>query len=100
MSRTLRSSAVLMLLSMLALRGQTPEPGALTRDAMQLLKAECFSCHNEKKQKGGLVLTSREALLKGSDSGSVVAPGDHASSLLTKAILADADPHMPPKKQL
>jgi WD40 repeat protein len=98
--RALRSSAVLLSLSALAVRGQTPAPSVITRDAMQLLKAECFSCHNEKKQKGGLVMTSREALLKGSDSGPVAEPGDPASSILAKALLADADPHMPPKKQL
>lgn len=71
-----------------------------TRNAMHLLKKECFSCHNQNKQKGGLVMTSREALLKGSDSGEVVAEGNPDGSLLAKALLADADPHMPPKKQL
>ena len=77
-----------------------PMDGNSARDAMHLLKGECFSCHNEKKKKGGLVMTSREALLKGSDSGAVVEPGNQESSLLTKVLLADADPHMPPKGQL
>jgi len=64
------------------------------------LKAECFACHNEEKKKGGLVLTSREALLKGNDEGAVVVSGKPDSSRLAKALLRDADPHMPPKKQL
>jgi WD40 repeat protein len=30
----------------------------------------------------------------------VAQPGEHASSVLANALLADSDPHMPPKKQL
>ncbi|PYM10745.1 MAG: hypothetical protein DME18_15695, partial [Verrucomicrobia bacterium] len=60
----------------------------------------CLACHNEEKKKGGLVLTSRELLLKGNGDGVVVVPGKPDSSRLPRALLADADPHMPPKKQL
>lgn len=67
---------------------------------MLVLKAECFSCHNEKKKKGGLVLTSLAALLKGSSSGPVAEAGQVESSLLLSVLKADADPHMPPEKQL
>src|SRR5688572_15575878 len=74
--------------------------GHITREAMHLLKGECFSCHNEKKKKGGLVMTSRESLLQGSESGPVVQPGRQESSLMAKVLLADSDPHMPPKRQL
>src|SRR5262245_3704423 len=56
------------------------------REAMLILKAECFSCHNEKKKKGGLVLTSREALLKGSDSGPVAEPGNQEGSVMAKVL--------------
>src|SRR5436190_3963026 len=72
----------------------------VSRKAMEVLKAECFACHNEEKKKGRLILTSREALLKGNDEGVVVVPGRPDASRLTRALLADADPHMPPKKQL
>src|SRR5262245_60882754 len=70
------------------------------RQAMQILKAECFACHHEEKKKGGLVLTSREFLLKGNDDGVVVVSGKPDASRLTKALLPKADPHMPPKRQL
>jgi WD40 repeat protein len=80
--------------------GAPATAGTIAREAMLLLKAECFSCHNEKKKKGGLVLTTREALLKGSDAGPVAEPGRHDSSLLASVLLADADPHMPPERQL
>lgn len=68
--------------------------------AMRLLKAECFSCHNAEKHKGGLVLSARERMLEGGDSGVVLVPGKPATSLLMKVLAKDADPHMPPKKQL
>src|SRR5262245_18402001 len=77
-----------------------PADTSVLRKAMELLKAECFACHNEERKKGGLILTSREALLKGNEEGVVVVPGKPDSSRLTRALQADADPHMPPKKQL
>ena len=67
---------------------------------MALLKANCFPCHNEEKKKGGLRLTSRDLMMKGGDDGQVVVPGKADQSPLAKALLPDADPHMPPKKQL
>jgi len=67
---------------------------------MRLVKTECFACHNQEKKKGGLVLTSRERLLEGGDNGAAVVPGKPEASRLAKALLKDADPHMPPKKQL
>ncbi len=67
---------------------------------MEVLKTECFGCHNEEKKKGGLILTSRELLLKGNKDGPVVTSGKPDESRLIEALSADADPHMPPKKQL
>src|SRR5882672_8802581 len=85
--------------------GEISRAGAASGDAtsgaaMRLLKAECFSCHNQEKKKGGLVLTSRDRLIEGGDDGVVAVPGKPEGSLLAKAVLKDADPHMPPKKQL
>ena len=40
-----------------------------------LLAEKCYSCHGEKKQKGGLRLDSIEAILKGGESGPAVVPG-------------------------
>ena len=63
-------------------------------DALRVLKIECFGCHNPEKRKGGLDLTSHDAVLRGGDSGSVI------SGRLWNVLAPDADPHMPPKKQL
>ena len=75
---------------------------ASTRDALTILKTECFSCHNPEKKKGHLVLSTEEGLRKGggTESGPVVIPGHPELSALVKVLSADADPHMPPKRQL
>src|SRR2546425_5866233 len=71
-----------------------------TPQAMVILKANCFGCHNPEKKKGGLVLTSRKDLLKGSEDGPVLDSKKAEQSKILQVLSADADPHMPPKKQL
>ncbi|MEQ1853840.1 MAG: c-type cytochrome domain-containing protein, partial [Chthoniobacteraceae bacterium] len=71
-----------------------------TAQAMRVLKTNCLSCHNEQKKKGGLVMSSREALVKGGDDGAALVEGDPEMSPLISSLAPDADPHMPPKKQL
>ncbi len=67
---------------------------------MRLLKANCFSCHNPEKKKGGLVLTTRDALLQGGENGAVFDAEHPEKSKLLAFLGPDSDPHMPPKKQL
>lgn len=73
---------------------------AVSGEAMRVLRAQCFACHNDDKHRGGLVLTSPEGLAKGGDEGPAVVAGDPEKSRLIALLAADADPHMPPKKQL
>jgi WD40 repeat protein/mono/diheme cytochrome c family protein len=73
---------------------------ATTAAAMRLLKSNCFSCHDDDKKKGGLIMTSRDALLKGGDNGPALDLDAPEKSALLESLAADADPHMPPKKQL
>jgi hypothetical protein len=68
-----------------------------------VLANNCYKCHStsSEKVKGGLLLDSREALLKGGDTGPVIVPGDPEKSLLIKAVrYTDPDIQMPPKSQL
>ena len=65
-----------------------------------LLLAKCVGCHGPQKQKGGLRLDSRAALLKGGDTGPAVAPGDPAASAMAKAARYDDDVKMPPAGKL
>jgi Protein of unknown function (DUF1549)/Protein of unknown function (DUF1553)/Planctomycete cytochrome C len=64
-----------------------------------LLAENCYSCHGGKKQKGGLRLDSREAILKGGDAGPAVLPGKPDESLLVEAIHYQGL-KMPPSGQL
>jgi SAM-dependent methyltransferase len=64
-----------------------------------VLHSTCLPCHGADKTKGGLRLDSRDALLRGGDSGPAIKIGDPSSSLLLKAIRqTDPDLAMPPKK--
>ncbi len=65
-----------------------------------LLIKRCHSCHGPEKTKGGLNLTSREAILAGGDSGPAAEPGKPEESLLIDAIHYDLEPRMPPKAKL
>ena len=69
-----------------------------------LLSDNCYQCHSaaaEKGIKGGLSLDSREATLKGGDSGPAVVPGAPDASRLVRAVRWKDDKlQMPPKKAL
>lgn len=68
-----------------------------------VLVEHCYKCHSIKsgKDKGGLLVDSRSALLKGGDSGPSIVPGNPEESLLISAIsYKDLDLQMPEKKQL
>jgi mono/diheme cytochrome c family protein len=70
-------------------------------DVHPVLKAKCFGCHGDdpQKLKGGLDLTTRDALFKGGDSGeSPIVPGKpHASPLFAAIERKNDDLKMPPK---
>ena len=83
-----------------------PEP---TKDGLEffeknvrpILAEHCYKCHSiaEKTSKGGLILDSRDGMLKGGDEGPAVVPGNPAKSLLLRAITyTDNELQMPPKK--
>ena len=66
-----------------------------------VLVKHCYECHaaDSKKLSGGLLVDSRQGLLKGGDSGPAVVPGDSKKSLLISA-LKHNDFEMPPKGKL
>ncbi len=60
----------------------------------------CYKCHSHdsEKVKGGLMLDTRDGLLKGGDTGPVIVPGDPERSLLIGAIrYTNKDLQMPPQ---
>jgi hypothetical protein len=68
-----------------------------------VLVTRCQECHSvrTKKQRGGLLLDSRAAVLAGGDSGPAVVPGHPEKSLLVRAVRYEQDvASMPPKGRL
>ncbi len=68
-----------------------------------VLAERCYKCHSAGAEsiKGGLLLDSREAILRGGSSGPAVVPGDLDRSPLIRAIrYADEEMQMPPKARL
>ena len=63
-----------------------------------VLLESCVSCHGGEKIKGGLDLTTRNALLKGGDSGASIVPGMPDESALYRRLTHEDDPGMPYKK--
>jgi hypothetical protein len=68
-----------------------------------VLVAHCYRCHSDQTRspRGGLRLDSREALLKGGDTGPAIVPGKPEASLLLRAVRhTDRLLSMPPKEKL
>ena len=68
----------------------------LYRDQIEPLFAKsCAPCHNAKVKQGGLDLSTREALLRGSEHGPVVIAGNPNDSQLYKVVAHITEPAMP-----
>jgi len=65
-----------------------------------VLVEHCTRCHGAKKQQAELRLDTAEGLLKGSDGGAVVVPGDPDKSKLILSVRRVGDYAMPPDKPL
>src|SRR5437868_12233764 len=91
----------LLLVIALAGRGATPEDFQFFEKNIRPLFVEnCYKCHSAESEKirGGLLLDTREGLLKGGENGPAIVPGDPEKSLLIKAVrYNDKDLQMPPK---
>jgi uncharacterized membrane protein len=66
-----------------------------------VLQRHCVSCHVAGAPRGGLVLDTPEAILKGGDHGPVIAPGRALASELVRRVWLPADhtDAMPPRGQ-
>jgi hypothetical protein len=73
------------------------------RKVRPILVEHCYKCHaaTGTKVKGGLLMDSRAALLKGGDTGPVLVPGSPEKSRVIEAIgYKNVDRQMPPKGKL
>ncbi len=96
-----------MTVALLLLALQQPPDAAgiefFEKKVRPVLIDRCFSCHSAgaKKVKGGLLLDTREATLKGGETGPAIVPGHPEKSLLVKAVrYANENLQMPPKEKL
>jgi len=93
-----------IVLALVALCVRGAEPSAEERfrtDVWPLLERSCLRCHGAEKQKSGLRLDSREAALKGGESGAALVPGQPEESLLLRLVRhLEEDRKMPPKEKL
>lgn len=60
-----------------------------------ILAARCYQCHGPQVSQNGLRLDSLQAILKGSETGTVVKPGDANRSHLIQRLTAQERPQMP-----
>src|SRR5262249_3980389 len=82
-------------------RAETPASEEFfEKEVRPLLIEHCQKCHGDKKPKGGLSLTSRDAVLKGGDTGPAAVAGKPENSLLIHAVRYNDTPQMPPKRKL
>ena len=66
-----------------------------------VLSKHCYECHSaqSKKIRGGLLVDSKEGMLKGGDSGPALVPGKAKDSLIVKALRHENDLQMPPRSK-
>ena len=104
--KTLLTIFLLLLSSSLLLADEQPTFTAAQLEHFEkqirpILVEHCYSCHQGEKFKGGLLLHSRAAILKGGDSGPAAISGNAAESELIKAVNYEPDGYqMPPKGKL
>ncbi|TDU81433.1 cytochrome c [Prosthecobacter fusiformis] len=68
------------------------------KNVRPVLAENCYSCHGGHKHENGLRLDMRSAVIRGSDYGKVVEPGNPGASKLIKAINHVAGVEAMPKK--
>ncbi len=108
MVSTLRPHTILAAAVLISLLGSASARGSgdvefFEKKIRPLLAAHCYKCHSAdaKKLKGNLRLDTKDAVLKGGDTGPALVAGDVEKSLLIKAVrYKDEDVQMPPDGKL
>src|SRR6188474_1615821 len=99
---SLAAAAALALPVALTLDAQiAPRPAAIDfeRDVRPILQKNCYECHDARKQKARLRLDSLAAIMKGSENGAIVLPGNGEKSPMVRRLLGlDGEDRMPKDK--
>jgi mono/diheme cytochrome c family protein len=79
----------------------TPPPGndaiSFQHDVQPIFNQICVKCHGGEEVKEGLSLKSYAEVMRGSDNGPIVVPGDPANSFLIEQIVKGEMPKRGPK---
>jgi WD40 repeat protein len=73
-------------------------PVSFINDVAPILKENCFACHDAKKRKGKLDMTTFENFRKGGDHEDPVVPGKPDESHILDVLTASDNSRMPPKE--
>lgn len=79
---------------------QTADAVLFEKQVRPVLMGKCASCHGPEKQKSGLRVDSKAALLAGGESGPAIIPGNPDASLLLHVVDKGEPYSMPPKEKL
>jgi WD40 repeat protein len=81
-----------------AARAQAPRgPVSFINDVAPILKENCFACHDAKKRKGKLDMTTYEGFRKGGEHEDPIAPGKPDESYVLDLLRATDASRMPPR---
>jgi WD40 repeat protein/mono/diheme cytochrome c family protein len=72
-------------------------PVSFVNDVAPILKENCFACHDSKKRKGKLDMTTYANLRKGGDKDDPVAPGKPEDSVILDLVTKNGAGRMPPR---
>jgi len=92
-----RTGVALLLVTLVSAPVVAAEGIDYLRDVKPIFKVHCVRCHGPLKSEAGLRLDTRALALKGGENGAALAPGQAATSLLLKRVLAEKDTRMPPE---
>src|SRR4051812_32255720 len=91
------SSCLRLLLLTALIASPVRADEALFRERVApVLRKRCLECHNAQKSRGGLDLSSGEALFRGGDQGAAVVAGQSGKSLIIEQVRGSR-PAMPRK---
>jgi hypothetical protein len=88
---------LMLFASIPAARAQAPTgPVSFINDVAPILKENCFACHDAKKKKGKLEITSYDTLRKGGSRDEPIVPGASKKSLIIELLTMTTKGRMPP----
>lgn len=96
----MHTARYIFLIIFLSIAGLNAETVSFEKHIVPILREHCMECHGPNESKGGLLLHTRQSLLKGGKHGAVIQPGSAEKSELMKMITSGApgeSPEMPKK---